>query len=314
MRRVQREQSELQPPPVPPPPLLRPDVFTSKSIFMNKPRGCSLGVDLDSDSTEGAEVDSVEAFGLAWRNGLKPGDRILCVRAFSTVRPCEVLSEHPVVDGYSAALALRPAFGRIELRILRPVPSREAVAATAIQAIWRGMLSRQMSTLDEAHPDWMRQWVREGASVVIQSHFRRLLAMWEARERLDLRDREHAEDIEWAVLTIQTTWRRYGAWINAYTRTFALQLIQEAARVWLHHKSNRRSRSPGADSSCDSPGGSIPSLARQSHKVASESDSCEKRVLGHRRRLSETDTSATDSETDSETDGGGIRAPPCLDW
>ena len=73
MRRVQREQSELQPPPVPPHPLFRPDVFTSKSIFMNKPRGCSLGVDLDSDSTEGAEVDSVEAFGLAWRNGLKPG-------------------------------------------------------------------------------------------------------------------------------------------------------------------------------------------------------------------------------------------------
>ena len=258
------------PPPILRPPPPRPAAPTSQSLFLNKPRGTSLGVKFfgdkqGTDAKEGAEVVSVEAFGLAWRHGLKPGDRILLVRAFSTVRPCEVLSENAIHDGYSAAKALRPAVGRIELRIQRPAPSREALAATAMQAIWRGMLSRQLPI------------IREGAAVIIQCHFRRLMAMWDARERLDdLRAREHAEDVEWAALTIQTSWRRYDAWIQAYGRTLALQHIQEAARVWLRNKApNRRSRSPTGSS-----GESTPSDGRHERK---------------RQR-------------------GNIRAPPRLEW
>ena len=218
-------QPHARAPPLPrkhlPPPPPRSSTF---SLFIHKPRGAALGIKFfgDRDDTnegdskkEGAEVVNVEAFGLAWRSGIKVGDRILSVRVFSTIRPLEVLSESEIRDGYTAAKALRPAVGRIELRMIRHVPTREESAVTSIAAAWRGFFHRTAP----------QRWC--AAAIFIQSAWRRTLSVWTVQEMLDQRC------VVRAAVRIQSSWRKYDAWLQSMGRYFAIQHIQRSVRAWL---------------------------------------------------------------------------------
>ena len=212
-----------RPPAAKPTPFLPVPAAPVESVYVFKPKGASLGVKFYGDDakpgTKGAEVVSVEDFGIAYRAGIKMGDRVHLVRAFSSVRPGEVVSEAAVSDGYSAAKALRPAVGRLELRVSRYAPDREARAA-----------------------------------ILLQAHWRRCRAMCEAHDRLDAiqEQEEWEETCERAALLIQSAFRRYDAWVRAYGRYLAVEHIQQATRVWLKHP-HRRSRSPNGAATPEAP-------------------------------------------------------------
>ena len=85
---------------------------------------------------------SVEPYSIAWRAGLRWSDVLVTIKVFSTLHPGEVLKEHVVTDGYSAAKALRPATGMLELHIIRRPTTIEDAAAALLQAAWCGHQAR----------------------------------------------------------------------------------------------------------------------------------------------------------------------------
>merc|ERR1711998_614434 len=91
----------------------------------------------------GAVIHIVHPHGLAWRAGLHVGD---------------IITEATGVDGHSrpiqtgdVAMKVLPSMeGAIRLRVVRPAPTRQDEAATAILSAMRGMSAR--ATLRRVHP------------------------------------------------------------------------------------------------------------------------------------------------------------------
>ena len=300
-----------------PPPPAGPPVI---SLFLQKPRGTSLGLKFygDPDDAErklpGALVVAVDPHGLAWRKGLKVGDRILFVRVFSALRPLEVLAESEVHDGYSAAKALRPAVGRVEVRVARPVPTRRETAATLIAAAWRGFVCRCTPY----------RW--DAAATRLQCAWRACVARWDAR---DLRLKQQVIS---AALRIQTAWRRYDAWVRRLGRSLALEHLQKETRAWLlRRRCARGQRGLGRPSapgmaSAPPPLPPKPQLQRNASPGGTPSVALEIASAGAEDLDEEEDdeddvrgsgTAGTRSPTPSRARKrmrSTIRAPPRLDW
>lgn len=198
-------------------------------IVLHKPRGVSLGVKFLAVSHRdgGAEVESVEEYGIAWRAGLAWGDAVLRVRVYSQLRPGEVLNEHELNGGHTAAKALRPSSGRIELVVRRRRTNKRDAAQAVIASHWLGLATRR--ALRRA----LR--TRAAAATTIAAHWRRCVCMW------DLQD---CRAFHRAATTIAAHWRRYGAVLSACERLLATQHIQQAVRAWLSRCGASRPRSP----------------------------------------------------------------------
>ena len=99
----------------------------------------------------GAEIQSVEPYSIAWRAGLRWSDVLITIKVFSTLHPGEVLKEHVVTDGYSAAKALRPATGMLELHIIRrPTTAEDAAAADhPVKSIARNSLAASLAVVQD---------------------------------------------------------------------------------------------------------------------------------------------------------------------
>ena len=190
-------------------------------IGLTKRRNVALGIRFHMEPGDGgAEVESVEPYGLAWRLGLKWGDVISLVRIVATN------TEHPVKDGQDAASALRPAVGRIELRVLPRACSARHVAAACIQSHVLGGFVR----------DTLR--LRASAATHIQASWRRWCAVMDARAlRLDAEEDRAAE-------LIQGSWRRH---IRQWERQLAVEYLQEHCRKFVAalrtgHRARKRQR------------------------------------------------------------------------
>lgn len=198
--------------PLPPPPR------RTDCIKLLKKRGFALGVRFLADSVcdDGAVVDSVEPFGVAWRHGLKWGDVICSVRIVASGK------EFELTCGEDAAKALRPAHGYIELTIRKRTIKREDHAASLIQAHVLGYFNRDTMGL------------RGRSATVISSHWRRWCAIMDARAlRADAQE-------DYAAEAIQGAWR----WrIRRWERRLALEYLQETARAFVGKlRSGQRAR------------------------------------------------------------------------
>ncbi len=186
----------------PPPPRRRSEVLP-----LTKRRGVALGVRFHaSPGDDGAELQSVEPYGTAWRHGLKWGDVISQVRIVASGREWQLSS------GEDAAKALRPASGRLELTIRRRAITPEDRAATRIQSRVLGVFCR----------DTMR--MQHACATAIAASWRRWCAVMDARAlRLDATE-------DRAVEAIQGAWRTR---IRRWERRLALEYLQEHARAFV---------------------------------------------------------------------------------
>jgi len=188
--------------PLPPPPR------RTEIVQLFKQRGQALGVRFHaSTGVDGAELQSVEPYGLAWRHRLRWGDTISTVRVMAIGN-----KEVELTNGEDAAKALRPAYGRIKLSVRRRALSPEDRAAAIVQAHVLGIFCRD--TLRMQHE----------CATVIASSWRRWCAIMDARAlRLDA-----VEDC--AAAAIQGMWRLR---IRRWERRLALEYLQEHARAFV---------------------------------------------------------------------------------
>ena len=193
--------------PLPPPPPSQPATPTVTLVEIHKRHGQALGVRFDAeDGEEGAAVQSVQPYGLAWREGLSWGDCIVSVRVVASGE------EHLLCNGSDAAKVLRPADGLLELRVRRRRRTAEDHAAERIQAAVLGLFARD--TIRERH----------AASTAIAAHWRRWCAIMD-RRALAL-DRQEDR----AVACLQGAWRTH---IRRWERKLALEFIQQHARAFV---------------------------------------------------------------------------------
>ena len=154
----------------------------------------------------GAELESVDPFGLAWCCGLGWGDVVAGVTIASTGK------EHELKSGAHAARVLRPATGQIVFRVLRRRRTSQDDAASLIQAHVLGVFAR----------DTIRLRVR--ASMVISAHWRKWCAVMDARAlRLDKREDD-------AIILLQYAWRRY---MRRWEQRLAAEYIQATAKAFV---------------------------------------------------------------------------------
>jgi len=186
----------------PPPPMTK-----VTTIELVKRRGDALGVRFLCDAgSGGAELESVEPFGLAWRYGLRWGDVVAGVFVVSTGK------DHDLKSGAHAARILRPATGEMEFRVLRRRRTNRDRAASLIQARVLGVFARDTIRL------------RSHAATAISAHFRRWCAVMDARAlRLDKTEDD-------AAILVQYAWRRY---MRRWEQRLAVEYIQQIARSFV---------------------------------------------------------------------------------
>jgi len=221
------------PPPLPPPPRLPP----STTIRLHKPRGATLGVrfyssrrsEAPGEGEAGAEVQSVEPYGLAWRSGLAWGDVITGVRVHSSRAKQELLAAVDITSGYDAAKALRPAIGYLELSVRKRLQNDRDRAAVCLQAACLGMLTRAAAhNASNAATHIAGAWRRWCARQALRARRAQRRSKLLQRTRTLRGPVAHA-----AALQLQCAWRRYVGMLAAWERTLALQHIQKLMRAWL---------------------------------------------------------------------------------
>lgn len=194
--------------PLPPPPK------RSEVVRIFKRRREALGVRFHADDGDGgAQLESVEPYGLAWRHGLKWGDTISAVRTLNNGR------ESKLTCGEDAARALRPAYGQLELIVRPRFASSEDRSASLIQSVILGVFCR----------DTLR--VRAASATVISAHWRRWCAI------MDLRALQLDAEEDRAVAAIQGAWRTR---IRRWERKLALDFLQHHARNFIGRARKRR--------------------------------------------------------------------------
>ena len=261
-------------PSAPPPP-----PSDEHTITLFKKRGVPMGVKFFTDTDQhgrGAEIRDTDAYGTAWRAGLRWGDVLVSVKVFSQLRPGEVLSEHNITDGLSAAKALRPATGVIELQVIRRRHTARDAAASRIQSAWSGHQARwTMRVLGAAATTiarHLRGWrARNGVVARLKrargerrlqqrlSRARELARQHDGRGSATIRGsgRRQQQRQERAAsganaqrarsaLVIQSAWRRRVACLVAWERLLALTYLQEQLRAWLTLTGTKR-RTSGSD-------------------------------------------------------------------
>jgi hypothetical protein len=216
----------------------------------------SMGVKFfgECHHAEGAEVDSVEAFGQAWRCGLRWGDVLMSVRVFSSRRPGELVSEARTHNGFEAAKALRPAVGLVELVVRRRIVTRADEAACRITAMAVGRFTRSVLR------NYRVVQRREAAATKIATYWRRWCAIY---------DVETLRCCTLAATHVQAAWRRCEAMLLRTERIFALTHVQQATRAWLRRRGRRHRR-----------GGNLaPALASHCHRGIKSATKCRNRHL-----------------------------------